>query len=301
MTGRDRLVAIVVAAAVLLGGFWFVVLAPKRKQAADISAQVVTQEKRLLKARTSLAQAQDARARYQADYAAVAALGQAVPADDDVPSLIYQVSRAADRERVDFRSLTLDASGAAPPTPAPAAPAPAAPAPEAKDAGSAAPAPAAKDAGSAAPAPASPAPASATAAATLPPGASVGPAGFPTLPFSFEFTGSFFRLEDFLDRLARFTAVRDDGAVAVRGRLLSVDSFDLKAASSGFPKVAASVRSTAYILPPGQGLTAGATADGPAVGGDAPAGGAAPSGGDAKGSAPAVPTAAASLMTGGRR
>jgi hypothetical protein len=291
VTGRDRLVVIVIAAALVLGGFWFLALAPKRKEAKDISAQVATQQQRLTEARASVVAAEQARARYDADYAAVAALGQAVPADDDVPSLIVQVDRAAEREGVSFRSLALDASGSAQQASAPApAPAPAAEAPAQgteKKSG--------EDSGAAAPAAAAtPAPATQAAAATLPPGASVGPAGFPTMPFTFEFTGSFFRLEDFFDRVNSFTKVRRGGDLLVRGRLLAVDSFDLKAAPSGFPKIAASVHATAYVLPPGQGLTAGATAESPAGAADA---GTPESTGS---SAPAAPTAAIGL-TGGRR
>jgi hypothetical protein len=297
VTGRDRLVVIVIAAALVLGGFWFFALAPKRKQATDLQGQVAKQELRLAAARGQAVAAEQAKNRYDADYAAVAALGQAVPADDDVPSLIVQVDRAAEREGVSFRSLALDASGSAsqPSAPAPApAPAPAAPAQgtekdSASDSGAAPSAPAA---------PASPAPATQAAATTLPPGASVGTAGFPTMPFTFEFTGSFFRLEDFLHRVNGFTTVRDGGDLLVRGRLLSVDSFDLKAAPSGFPKIAASVHATAYVLPPGQGLTAGATAKGPAGATPATEGGTPADSGSS--SAPVAPTAAIGI-TGGRR
>lgn len=294
MTGRDRLVFIVLGAAAVLAGFWFLALAPKRKEAADVRAQVAVQEARLVKARGAVAAAQGAKERYDADYAAVAALGQAVPADDDVPSLIVQVNRAADREHVDFRSLALDASATASQPSAPSAPA------QAQGAAATAPATGTESGKSDAPAaPAAPAPPTQAATATLPPGASVGPAGFPTMPFTFEFVGSFFRLEDFLGRLNAFTNVHGNGDLTVHGRLLAVDSFDLKAASSGFPKVSASVHATAYVLPPGQGLTAGATADGPAgATGGSDAGGA-PAGGDSGGSP--APTAAAALMTGGRR
>jgi len=288
VTTRDRFVVIVLVAAALLAGFWFMLLAPKRKEASDVRGKVIVQEQKLAKARGAVAAAQEAKARYNADYAAVAALGQAVPADDDVPSLIVQVDRAAERERVSFRSLALDSSGTAQqpsaPTPAPAPPP--APAKGTEDKGS-----------TAAPAPA-PAPPTQAAASSLPPGASVGPAGFPTMPFTFEFTGSFFRLEDFLARLNAFTRVRSDGDIAVRGRLLSVDTFDLKAAPSGFPKIAASVHATAFVLPPGQGLTAGATPAGPA-GSDSASAPAQAAPADGGGSP--KPTATALMLTGGRR
>ncbi len=296
MTGRDRLVAIVVAAGVLLGGFWFFVLAPKRQEATDLSAKVAVQEARLVKARASVSAAQDSKQRYDSDYAAISALGQAVPADDDVASLIVQVNRAADREKVDFRSLTLDASGSAaapPPTAAPTTPTAPANGGDSGSSGNSA------DAQPAAPASNTPAPPAAPAA--LPPGATVGAAGFPTMPFSFEFVGSFFKLEDFLNRVADFTTVGPNGNLVVRGRLLQVNSVELKAAPAGFPRVAASVTATAYLLPPGQGLTAGATAQGPASADESTSSGApSSSGGDSGGSTPA-PTAAASLMTGGRR
>jgi hypothetical protein len=288
VTGRDRLVGIVVLAGVLLGGFWFFILAPKRKEATTLSAKVVVQQQRLQKARASATAAIDSKGRYSRDYAAVAALGQAVPQDDDVPSLIVQVNRAADKEKVDFRSLTLDASGstaAAPAAPAATPAAPAAAAPAASNGGDSG-----SSGNSADAQPATP------AASSLPPGAAVGTAGFPTMPFSFEFVGSFFRLEDFFNRVSGFTSVTPAGNLVVRGRLLSVDSFDLKAAPAGFPKVAASVKATAYVLPLGQGLTAGATASGPSTGGGAPADSPTSTGG----ASPAT-AAAASIVTGGGR
>ena len=297
MTGRDRLVGIVVLAGVLLGGFWFFILAPKRKEATELSGKVVVEQQRLQKARASATAAVDAKERYNSDYAAVAALGQAVPQDDDVPSLIVQVNRASDKEHVDFRSLTLDASGST--AAAPAAPAATPAAPAASNGGDSGSSGNSADAQPATPAagtaPAAPVVTS-TAASTLPPGAAVGAAGFPTMPFSFEFVGSFFRLEDFFNRVSGFTSVTPAGNLVVRGRLLSVDSFDLKAAPSGFPKVAASVKATAYVLPLGQGLTAGATAAGPSTSGGAPAASSTPSGG----ASPAT-AAAASIVTGGGR
>jgi hypothetical protein len=39
MTTRDRLIIVVVLAVAALGGFWFVAVAPKHKEAADLQAQ----------------------------------------------------------------------------------------------------------------------------------------------------------------------------------------------------------------------------------------------------------------------
>lgn len=253
MTKRDRIVVGVILGAALLAAFWFLLLAPKRKSTAELDTQIVAQEQRLAAAQTKAGAAQSAKQRYRADYAAVAKLGQAVPADDDVSSLVYQIDQAADRADIDFRKLSVSAADGNTGKPAaPAAPATPAPAP---DAGGAA--------AQAAPPPSGPAPATQSAAATLPPGASVGSAGFPTMPFSFAFEGSFFSMQKFLGRLDDFTKV-DGDAVDVRGRLLAVDSFELAAGRAGFPQVAATIKATAYVLPAGEGLTGGATASGPA-------------------------------------
>ena len=87
------------------------------------------------------------------------------------------------------------------------------------------------------------------AAATLPPGASVGAAGFPTMPFSFVFNGSYFDMERFLHDVQGFVRV-DGQRVSVTGRLLSVDAFSLTAGPGGFPSVKATMTATAYVLSP---------------------------------------------------
>ena len=125
MTGRDRIVVMVIVTAAILGGFWFMVIAPKRKTSADLTAAIAVQQQRLTVAQAASTQAQAAKARYDADYAAVARLGQAVPADDDVPSLVFQLDHAADAQKIDFRSLELSSSGSSTPPPAAATPAPA--------------------------------------------------------------------------------------------------------------------------------------------------------------------------------
>jgi hypothetical protein len=108
-----------------------------------------------------------------------------------------------------------------------------------------------------------------TGAATPPPGATVGEAGFMTMPFSFDFKGRFFRLSDFMSRLERFVAVRNQ-RIDVTGRLLVLESVSLQPDSDGFPNIEAKIGATSYLLPPTQGLTGGATPQGPSTA--APAG-----------------------------
>jgi hypothetical protein len=254
VTTRDRIALTVVIAAVLVGGFWFLVLGPQRSKASKLSSQLTKEEQRLSTAQSDAAQSRAARAEYASNYATVARLGKAVPSSDDVPSLVYQLSSTAQSTGVDFRTIKLQnaSSGAA------AAPASATPAPS-PGKGSTGSTPAAGSSGAA------PASATQAATATLPPGAVVGPAGFPTMPFSFTFEGSFFRLSSFFSRLeSQIQSSR--GRLSVRGRLLTIDGLALTASGQGFPHMKAAVAATAYLLPADQGLTNGATPSTPPAG-----------------------------------
>jgi Tfp pilus assembly protein PilO len=221
VTARDRTVLIVVGALAVLAGFWFLAIGPKRKDATDLTTQVQAAQSRLATAQASAASADAARRAYTSDYATVARLGKAVPVDDDVPSLVYQLSHIAHLNKIDFQTIKLTTGGAAP-----------------------APAVAAAGASTAAPA----------ITATLPPGATVGTAGFPTMPFSFTFNGSFFDMQRFLKSINGLTNVNGK-SISVKGRLLTVDGVALVAGPKGFPQVTATMVATSYLLPADEGLT----------------------------------------------
>jgi Tfp pilus assembly protein PilO len=248
VTRRDRNVLLVVAMAAVIGAFWFLVMAPTRKEASDLDKKIAQQQQRLTDAESKVATAQKAKRGYQADYAAVAELGQAVPADDDVASMVYQLDKAAKGKHIDFRSVKLGSGSG----------------------------------GSA----------SATTGTKLPPGATVGDAGFPTMPFTFNFDGSFFDMQKFLVSVNRLTRVKGDD-INVRGRLLTIDRIVVGASRKGFPKVHAEVTATAFVVPPDEGLTDGATPSGPAT-----SAASAPAPSDE--GAPTA-TASAALTTGGSR
>lgn len=97
----------------------------------------------------------------------------------------------------------------------------------------------------------------------LPPGATVGPAGFPVMPFTFTFRGGFFRLGAFFDKLDAFVKANNRN-VAVTGRLLTVDGVKLEPDAAGFPDIKATVAAKSYLTSPLEGATGGATAAGPA-------------------------------------
>jgi hypothetical protein len=238
VTTRDRIVLLVVLGTAMIAGFWFVVLSPKREEATKLDAKVAVAQQRLQKAQSTLGQAEQAKRGYEADYAAVARLGKAVPKDDNMPSLLYQLQDAARGARIDFRSMQI--SGASQSA-----------APAASSGGSSA------SSGSTTAAPATQA-----AAAALPPGASVGSAGFPTMPFQFTFRGSFFDMEHLLNEVQGFISV-DGKDVRVRGRLLTIDAIALS--PQIFPEVKASITATAYLLPADDATAAGATSQSPAA------------------------------------
>jgi hypothetical protein len=228
VTRRNSILLVAVVFLAMAGAYWMLILSPKHDEAAALTTKIATKEAALAVAQDELATYEKARSSYRANYTKVARLGKAVPADDDVRSLLVQLNAAADRSKVDFRTINLDGSTGAP---------------------------AAGTGGTAA---------AAAGSVTPPPGSSsVGTAGFSTMPFSFQFSGSFFSLGEFFNRLDRFVKVKNQG-LDVTGRLLLLNSITLTPDTvKGFPLITADVKANSYLLPPAQGLLAGATADGP--------------------------------------
>jgi hypothetical protein len=275
VTTRDRIVITVVAAAALLAGYWFLILAPKRNEAQSLNSQVSSAKQRRDAAVADANASRAAKAQYAVNYATVARLGKAVPSGDDMPSLVYQLASTSRAAHVDFREIKLTTSGT--PTTPPAPPSGSGSSGSTGSNGSSgskgsSPSGGSKgssgSSGSSGAAGSSSAPATSAAAAQvttagLPPGASVGPAGLPTMPFSFNFEGSFFHLSDFFGSLDGLVGI-GKVSVDVRGRLLMVDGIALSASPQGFPHMKAQVAATAFLVPADQGTTNGATPSGPA-------------------------------------
>jgi Tfp pilus assembly protein PilO len=245
MSRRDRIVVSVLAGAVAVAAFWFFGLAPKRKAIAAADGRIAAQEQRLEQAQTVLVGAQSAKRGYPAAYAAVARLGQAVPTDDNMASLVYQLQSVADGAKVKFRSIKLGGSSSSAASAAtPATPSTATGTGTGTGTGTASggASPSGSSTGTAA------APASQVAASALPPGAVVGTAGFATLPFSFVFEGSFLDMQRFLARVDSFVRVQGKD-VKVSGRLLTVDGISLASGTDGATTVKATIAATAYLTP----------------------------------------------------
>ncbi len=115
MTNRDRLVLIGACALAVLAAAWLLVVAPERKQAASLKSQVSTATAQLAGAQEKVAHARSDQARYAAAYSSIVSLGKAVPAGQEVPSLIYQLAQASNRKNVEFNSIASGSgSGASP-------------------------------------------------------------------------------------------------------------------------------------------------------------------------------------------
>ena len=111
MTGRDRMVLIGIVVLVALGGAWMLVVSPERDQASKLSTQVAEAKTQLTSAEGELAHAHTAQSQYATAYTSIVSLGKAVPASQEVPSLIYQLTLASNQKQVDFSSIVAGTNG----------------------------------------------------------------------------------------------------------------------------------------------------------------------------------------------
>jgi hypothetical protein len=230
MTSRDRIVLMVVAVVAVLGAGWVLAVSPERKEAGKLSKQLSEAKAQLSGAEGELTHARAAQTQYSAAYASLVSLGKAVPASEEVPSLIYQLSRATNQKHVDFSSIASTATGSG--------------------------------SGSSSPG------ASAAAASGESSGSGAAAAALTQMPFTFVFNGTFFDLEHVFQQLNRFTVRRASGSLQVSGRLLTIQSVKLVPAGSEGGEtrshaLTGTVTATAYALPAGQAVTGGATPSSP--------------------------------------
>ncbi len=231
MNSTNRLIAALVALAVLAGAFWMLLLSPKRDEAKKLTVQVEQLESSLAQHEAEVAQGEEARQQFPTEYQHLVVLGKAVPGDDDVASLLVQLNRIADSAEGTFSNLKLAASGSGEET---------------------ATAPASGAGGE-------PASATEVAASLLPLGASIGPAGLAVMPYEVSFDGKFVHVANFIAGLDSLVNTNDEGVV-VDGRLVTVDGFTLEADELlGFPDLDATFSLTTYLTPPGEGVTGGAS------------------------------------------
>jgi Tfp pilus assembly protein PilO len=242
----------IVAGAILLAAalaFWTLALSPKRTEADELGAKIETLNANIETAQTQLIGATAAKRAFPTAYHQLVELGQAVPATDETPSLLVELSRLAAESGVDFNSIQLEERGGE------TGEVPASTSTESGEAEAL--------------------PASEVAASLLPLGASIGPAGLGVMPYTLQFEGNFFDIAKFVGKVNALVRSKGKTGLTIDGRLVTINSFSLKhqtgspgekgkkkAAAS--PTLEASFSVTTFLTPPGQGVTAGATPTAPA-------------------------------------
>lgn len=239
MSQSNRIIVAMLAVVVLAVGFWMLLLSPKKEEVSKLDKQVVKQEQLLSAHQAEIQSGLAAQKAFPSSYRDLVVLGKAAPADDDTASLIVQLSRIARHSGVRFETFILNpASGGESETPEPVAP----------------------------PAPGEPAsfiPPTEVAASTMPIGASIGPAGLAVMPYTLTFKGNFFNVADFIHGLDSLVQSNNE-EVEVTGRLVTINGFKLSEdPSKKFPALQAEFTVTTFLVPPEQGVTAGASPTSP--------------------------------------
>ena len=219
MTRSNKLLLSVVALGAAIAAFYFFALSPKREQVAQLDTDIAAQKAEIEQARLTLAGYEQAKKSYKKNYATLARLGKAVPADDDVRSLMVQLESTAVRSGVTFEKIEManNLGGETTDTSAPAA-------------------------GELAAAP-----------GTVPVAGGV----LSAMPFSFSFTGSYFDLTAFFARLEHFVSL-NNAKLDSTGRLMRLESISIAPSSLGFPDMLAEINAATYLVPPVQGVEGGA-------------------------------------------
>lgn len=244
MSSSNRLIVAILILAALALGFWVLLLSPKRQEASDISAEVEQLQSSLVQAQSQASQALAAKREFPQDYRHLVVLGQAVPGGEETSSLLVELNHVANASHVEFTSIQLADEGGG--------------------VGAAATATAPQVGATAAADPGATLPATEATAALLPLGATIGPAGLGVMPYTLSFQGSFFHIADFIhgiDSLLRTSKSK----LAVDGRLVTLDSFNLTEVGESSSELKAEFSVTTYLVPPSQGITAGASPTEPAL------------------------------------
>jgi hypothetical protein len=301
---RDKKLLLAIVPVVVVFGYWFLLLAPKRQEATKLGGEVSKQQEKRDQLNAEVQRLTAAKKSFATDYATVVRLGKAIPNTVDMPSLIVQLQKASSGTGIHFDRIhagprvsagqtgsSSSPSGSAGSSPSSSGTKSASGSSSGSSSTGAAPPPSAAGGqkagtgfGRAAEqanetkgsqdkqaqdinkggAPGSPnGPSEATGQGGATGQGTPSAPGLDTVPLEFTFRGSFFDLSDFFHRLKRFVHVTNE-RIAVSGRLMTVDGFELKA--DGFPRLEATVTATVYLAPKQEGATGGATPDGPAPG-----------------------------------
>jgi Tfp pilus assembly protein PilO len=216
----------IVAVIALAGAFWLLLLGPKREEANKLAELTSSLRSEVSQEQQRAEVAVAAKREFPRLYGELVLLGKAVPGEAATPSLLVQLSSISRGAGTRFQSIALKSGEEAA------------------------------------------APVAAATGSELPPiGAGPGPAGLSALPYDLQFNGQFFDIADFIEGLNSLVETKD-GVVVSKGRLITIDGFNMAPngeEGSAPGELATTFDVSTYVIPPGQGLTAGATAAGPST------------------------------------
>jgi Tfp pilus assembly protein PilO len=266
--GSDKAIVMGVIVAVVLAGFYFKVLSPKREKASSLSKDITELQARVDEQRQLAQFGEDARQHFPRYYGRLVVLGKAAPATADTPSLLVELNTLASRTGVQFNGLKLSDSSTG--TDASSAPSSStAPTTSSGDSSATSTGGSTSTTSTASATTAPPAATEATAA-NLPLGATVGAAGLPVMPYELTFRGSYFDVANFLKGVDGLVRTGQASQVSADGRLLTVNAFSLEvpdttegSPSSANPQLDVNLSVTSYLTPSDQGTTVGASPSGP--------------------------------------
>ena len=113
MKVRDRLVLSVLAAALVIGGMWVVLVSPERKQVSTLSSQIASERDSLAIAQAQLLKARQAADDYVANVHQIDAVLRAIPATAQEAQVIRTIVALAGT-KVDFKNLGASTGASAP-------------------------------------------------------------------------------------------------------------------------------------------------------------------------------------------
>ena len=101
---RDRLIAAVIAAAIVCAAVWLLLVSPERAQVSDLTTQITTAQTQLTSAQSALAAARATAAGYVDDVHALTQVTTAIPPTAAEPGLVSTITKLAGTQ-VDFHAL----------------------------------------------------------------------------------------------------------------------------------------------------------------------------------------------------
>jgi Tfp pilus assembly protein PilO len=224
VTKNNKILIAVVALGLAAAGFYFLVLGPKRDEIAKLDGDIAAKQTEVAQAQQLLATYEAARKTYKANYTTLARLGKAVPADDDVRSMMVQLEASAEGTGVEFQSIELGTGLAG----------------SESTNGS-------EDKAT-----------TEGELAAAPGSVEVAGGALSAMPFSFRFTGSYFDLNTFFAKLEHYVTL-NNAKLNATGRLLRLESISIAPSSDGFPEMQAEIGAATYVVPPVKGIPGVAT------------------------------------------